>query len=52
MDWDFTNNEEVSDTATPLSQGPLEKEGGGKIVQGVFPKQRAKGVYPAIKVDL
>lgn len=52
MDWHFTNNEEVSDTATPRSQGPLVKEGGGKIVQGVFLKLTVKRDYPAIKIDL
>lgn len=51
-DKDFTNNEEVSDTATPYSQGALAKEGGGKIVQGVFLKLTVKGDYPAIKVHL
>lgn len=51
-DWDFTNNEEVSDTATPHSQGPLAKERGGEIVQGVFLKLTVKGDYPAVKVDL
>lgn len=52
MDWHFTNNEEVSDTTTPHSQGPLVRERGGKIVQRVFLKLTVKGDYPAIKADL
>lgn len=52
MDWHFTNNEKVSDTATPHSQGPLVKEGEGKIGQGVFLKLMIKEDYPAIKTDL